>query len=55
MGTSLSGVLACLFLEILEFGPFKCRLPSHTIYFRYIDDILIFLPQNIKIEEIAEN
>ena len=51
-GNPLSGVLACLFLEFLE--SFKYRLPSNTTYSRYIDDILIFLPQNTKIEEIAE-
>ena len=39
---------------ILESGTFKYILPSNTTYFRYIDDILLFLPQNIKIEEIAE-
>ena len=54
MGNPLSKILACLFLEFLDSGPFKYRLPSNTTYFRYIDDILIFLPQNIKIEEIAE-
>ena len=54
MGNPHSSVLACLFLEFLESDPFKFRLPSNTIYSRYIDDILIFLPQNIKIEEIAE-
>ena len=43
-----------LFLEFLESGSFKCRQLSNTTYFRYIDDILIFLPQNIKIEYIAE-
>ena len=54
MGNSISGVLARLFLEFLESGPFKYILPINTTYFRYIDDILIFLPQNIKIEKIAE-
>ena len=54
IGNPRSGVLACLFLEFLVSGPFKYRLPSNTTHFRYIDDILIFLPQNIKIEEITE-
>ena len=54
MGNPVSGVLACLFVEFLESGPFKYRLPSNPIYFRYIDDIFIFLPQNIKFEEITE-
>ena len=51
MGNPLSRILACLFLES---GPFKYRLPSNTTYFRYSDNMLIFPPQNIKIEEIAE-
>ena len=38
----------------LVFLTFKYRLPSNTTYFRYIDDIFIFLPQNVKIEEIGE-
>ena len=54
MGNSLSGILACLFLEFLPSSPFKYRLPSNTTYLRYIDGIIIFLLQNIKIEEIAE-
>ena len=54
MGNPLSCVLACLFLEFLESGPFKYRLHINSTYFRYIDDILIFLPQNIKIEHIAD-
>ena len=54
MGNPLSWRLACLFLEYLESGPFKYRLPNKTTYFRYVDDILIFLSQNVKIDEIAK-
>ena len=54
MGNPISGVLACLFLEFLESSPFRYGLPSNITYFRYIDDVLIFRPQNIKIEKIAE-
>ena len=54
MGNPLSAVLVYLFLEFLESGPFKYRLHSNTTYFRYIDDIPIFLLQSIKIEELAE-
>ena len=39
--------LISLFLEFLDSGPFKYRLPSNTTYFRYINGLLIFLPQNI--------
>ena len=51
MGNPLSGILACLFLLFLESRTFKQRLQINTTYFRYIDDILIFLPKNIKIVE----
>ena len=48
---NLSGVLTCLFLES---SPFKYRLRINTTYFKYIDNILIFLPQNIKDEKVAD-
>ena len=51
VGNPLSGILACLFVE---FGPIKYRLPINATSFIYIDNILISLPQNIKIEKIAE-
>ena len=54
MGNPLSRVLACPFLEFLESSSFKYRLSSNTTYFRYIDHILIFRPQSIKIEELAK-
>ena len=54
MWITFSGVLVCVFLSFLESDPFKYRLPSNIIYFRNINDILIFLLQNIKTEEIAE-
>ena len=47
----LSSVLVCLFLE---YGSFKYRIPINSTYFRYLDDILIFLSQNIKSEKIVE-
>ena len=53
MGNPLSGI-ACLFLEFLESGPFKYRLPNNPTYYGYIDNILIFLLQSIRVEEIAE-
>ena len=54
MRNPLNGVLASLFLIFLESGSFNYRVAINTTYFRYIDDILIFLPQNIKTEEITE-
>ena len=49
-----NGVLGYVFLEFLESGPFKYRVPINATYFRFIDDKLIFLHQNLKIEEITE-
>ena len=43
-----------VYKSYIESSLFKYRLPSNTPYFRYIEDILIFLPENIKVEEIAE-
>ena len=45
MGSLLSGVLACLFLEFLESQAFKHILPDDIHYFRYIDNILIIYPK----------
>ena len=45
MGSPLSSVLANLFLEMLEFKPFKQIQPIDTYYFRYINDILIIYPK----------
>lgn len=38
MGSPLSGVLACLFLEFLESDSFKNIFLTNSSYFRYIDD-----------------
>ena len=54
MGNPLITVLASVFLKVLEPSSFKYRLPTNTTYFKYIDNILISLPQNIKIENITE-
>ena len=53
MENPFSGVLACQYKEFLEPSSFKYNLPINTAYFRYIDEIVIFPLQNIKIEEIA--
>ena len=40
MGSPVSGVLACLFLGFIEFGPFKCKIYKASNSFPYWDDIL---------------
>lgn len=44
MGSTIIGVLACLFLECLESGLFKQIIPKSCTYQRYIDDVFIILP-----------
>ena len=53
MGSPLSGVLACLFLELLEAGPFQRIIPSDSHYFRYIDDVLFIYPDNHNLADIT--
>ena len=54
MGSSLSGVLACIYLEFLESGSFKHIIPNTAHYFRYIDDILFIYPQDLDSNSITD-
>ena len=54
MGFLLSGVLACIYLEFLESGPFKYIIPNTARYFRYIDNILLIYPQDLDLESITD-
>ncbi|XP_069985541.1 uncharacterized protein [Penaeus vannamei] len=45
MGSPLSAVLACLFLETLERGHYRNIIGRHSIWLRYIDDVLIIVPR----------
>ena len=54
MGSPLSGVLACIYLEFLETGPFKYHIPYTAHYFRYIDDILLIYPQDLYLHSITD-
>ena len=47
MGSPLSGVLASIYQEFLESGPFKYIIPNTSQYFRYIDDVLLIYPQDL--------
>lgn len=46
MGSPLSGVLACLYLEFLESDTFKNILPPDSSCFRSIDDSLLIYSEN---------
>ena len=54
MGSPLSGVLACLFIELLESKPFKYILPNDIHYYKYIDGILIIYPDKHNIHPITQ-
>ena len=54
MGSPLSGVLACIYLEFLESGPFKYIIPNTAHYFRYINDILLIYPQDLDLHSITD-
>ena len=42
MGSMLSGVLACIYIEFFESAPFfKYIIPNNSCYFQHIDDILL--------------
>ena len=51
MGSPLSGVLACIYLEFLESGPFKYIISNTPHYFRYIDDIY---PHDLNLHSITD-
>ena len=53
MGSPLNGVLACIYLEFLESGPFKYIMPNTARYFRYIDDILLIYLQDLDLYSIT--
>ena len=54
MGSPLSGVLACIYLEFLASGPFKFIIPNTARYFRYIDDILLIYPRDLDLHSITD-
>ena len=53
LGSLLSSVLAYIYIEFLESGPFK-YIPSYASCFRYIDDILLIYPQGPNINRITD-
>ena len=56
MGSPLSPVAACLYIEMLEKEHFKQILGTETIWYRYIDDVLVIVPQEthlkVKLEQL---
>ena len=50
MGSPLSPVAACLFMETLEEEHFKEIMGTKTTWMRYVDDILLVIPENMNLE-----
>ena len=51
MGSPLSPVAACLFMEMLESEQFTRILGEETAWFRYVDDVLIVAPKELDLQE----
>ena len=54
VGSPLSSVLACIYLEFLESSPLEYIIPNTPHYFRYIDDILLIYPQDLDLHSITD-
>ncbi|XP_076055334.1 uncharacterized protein LOC143033735 [Oratosquilla oratoria] len=52
MGSPLSAVLANLFMQFLETGPFANIVPEHVTWLRYVDDILLVTPRRFNLQRL---
>ena len=55
MGSPLSPVGACLYLEWLEKEHYLEIMGPETLWMRYIDDVLIVIPRDMNLEEKVRN
>ena len=55
MGSPLSAVLACLFMEVLESESIIPRLPQGSTWLRYVDDTWVALPQDCDTEAVLQS
>ena len=51
MGSPLSPVAVCLYLEMLEERHFLNIMGQETVWLRYVDDVIIVCPEEMKLEE----
>lgn len=51
MGSPLSPVAACLFMESLESERYKQIMGDSVTWLRYVDDVLIVAPKNVDLDE----
>ena len=52
MGSPLSAVLACLYMETLEEDHFKQILGEGSVWLRYVDDVLVFVPDDTDLDRV---
>ncbi|XP_043197909.1 uncharacterized protein LOC122368238 [Amphibalanus amphitrite] len=51
MGSPLSPVAACLFMEKLEKSKYSNIIGSDSTWIRYVDDVLVVVPKNMNLED----
>ena len=51
MGSPLSPILACLFMESLESSHFTNIIGHHNTWLRYVDDILVIVPRRTDLHD----
>ena len=51
MGSPLSADAACLYMEWLEASSYKKIMGRDTLWLRYVDDILVVVPQNMDLDD----
>ena len=54
MGSPLSPVAACLFMEMLEASHFLQIIGKNSIWLRYVDDVLAIVPKETDLDEKLE-
>ncbi|XP_069989501.1 uncharacterized protein [Penaeus vannamei] len=53
MGSPLSAVLACLFMETLERDHYRDIIGRHSTWLRYVDDVLVTVPRSNKTKSVV--
>lgn len=51
MGSPLSPVAACLYMELLERDNFKEIMGEDSIWLRYVDDVFVLVPEGTNLED----
>ena len=54
MGSPISAVLANLFMESMEVGPYANIIPPNVTWLRYVDDVLLIAPRRLSIKQLQD-